>query len=374
MKKATIAERLKYIMKSNNLSQIDILNLAKKLPNEYSVKLTKSDLSQYISGKVEPCSSKITLLGKCLNVSETWLMGYDVPMNANNIPILQNNAKESFSDRLNKAMLKRNIKQVELCQLTGIPKSAMSQYINGKFEPKQDRIYLIANALNVSEAWLMGYGTPINSINNLADISIQKNNRLLIGQRIKEARKNLGYTQSDIAINLGMNKSTIQRYENGKIDNIKLPVIESMAKFLKVSSSWLSGESNIKERQHTIPLLGDIACGQPIIATEKSENYIEIDSNTYADFCLKAKDDSMINARIHDGDIVFIRSQPNVDNGDIAAVIIDNKIILKRVYKINSQMILMSENSAYKPLIYNELELKQIKILGKAIAFQSNIK
>ena len=74
--------------------------------------------------------------------------------------------KEKCSERIKEAMQKRNIKQVDICQLTGIPKSAMSQYINGKFEPKQDRVYKISKALNVSEAWLMGYDVPMEREND----------------------------------------------------------------------------------------------------------------------------------------------------------------------------------------------------------------
>ena len=69
--------------------------------------------------------------------------------------------KEACSKRISKALSFRNMKQTDLCNITGIPKSAISQYISGAFEPKQDRIFLIANALDVSEAWLMGFDVPM---------------------------------------------------------------------------------------------------------------------------------------------------------------------------------------------------------------------
>lgn len=106
------------------------------------------------------------------------------------------------------------------------------------------------------------------------------------------------------------------------------------------------------------------------------ESYVEAGAKTNADFCLKAKGDSMINARILDGDIVFIRKQDMVDNGEIAAVIIDNEATLKRAYyyKTENKLVLMSENPKYSPFVYINDELNEVHILGKAIAFQSDIK
>jgi len=106
---------------------------------------------------------------------------------------------------------------------------------------------------------------------------------------------------------------------------------------------------------------------------EHFESYVEAGANIRADFCLRVKGDSMINARICDGDIVFIRKQPDVNDGEIAAVLIDNEATLKRVYKKKGEIILVAENPAYKPLVYKGEELNEIRILGKAIAFQSNV-
>lgn len=213
----------------------------------------------------------------------------------------------------------------------------------------------------------------------------------VIGERIKQARTALNLTQSDIAKELGLNKSTIQRYETGNITRLKLPILHAIANILNVNPDWLVGYdvpmqansvnhsisqcSNILPiTMKKIPLLGDIACGKPIYANEDKENYIK--TETKADFCLKAKGDSMINARIYDGDIVFIKKQEIVDNGEIAAVIINDEATLKRVYydRKNTKLVLSPENPKYSPLVYVGTELEQIRILGKAIAFQSNIK
>ena len=122
-------------------------------------------------------------------------------------------------------------------------------------------------------------------------------------------------------------------------------------------------------------MLGDIACGEPIYASEDRESYIMAGTDINADFCLRAKGDSMIGARILDGDIVFIKKAPTVNNGEIAAVIIGDEATLKRIYYYpqKGKLILQAENPKYEPLVYIGEELNEIRILGKAVAFQSDV-
>lgn len=126
---------------------------------------------------------------------------------------------------------------------------------------------------------------------------------------------------------------------------------------------------------HKLPVLGEIACGEPKYTNEDRESYVDAGTNIEADFCLKAKGDSMINARIHDGDIVFIRRQGIVENGEIAAVVVNNdsEATLKRFYYYQERatLILKPENPAYEDLIFQNEELNEVHVLGKAIAFQS---
>ncbi len=119
-----------------------------------------------------------------------------------------------------------------------------------------------------------------------------------------------------------------------------------------------------------------MACGEPIYADEDKESYIVLGTNIKADFCLRAQGDSMIDARIHDGDLVFVRKQEIVDNGEIAVVLIDNEATLKRVfyYPDKQKLLLQPANSKYEPFIYIGEELDQIRILGKAVAFQSDVR
>lgn len=123
-----------------------------------------------------------------------------------------------------------------------------------------------------------------------------------------------------------------------------------------------------------IPLLGTIACGEPILATENIDKYIEMPESVGGTFALTCKGDSMINARIFDGDIVYIREQPDVENGEIAAVLIDEEATLKRVYKYPSKVVLRPENPMYDDITYAKEEMNQIRILGKAVTFMSAVR
>lgn len=208
---------------------------------------------------------------------------------------------------------------------------------------------------------------------------------------IKQRRIELGLTMADVAQSVGVSEATISRWESGDIANMKRDKIVSLAKALHVSPSFIMGwdEPETEDivssnkynnvfpiKTHKIPLLGDIACGEPIFASEAKESYVLAGTDIRADFCLRACGDSMINARIYDGDIVFIREQPMVEKGEIAAVIINDEATLKRVYYYPEQnkIILNPENPAYEPFVYVGEELNSIRILGKAIAFQSDVR
>ncbi|MCI8336491.1 MAG: helix-turn-helix domain-containing protein [Peptococcaceae bacterium] len=211
-----------------------------------------------------------------------------------------------------------------------------------------------------------------------------------IYQRIKALRERQGLSQEDLANLLGYkDRSTIAKIEKG-INDITQSKIIAFAQALNTTPAYLMGwedeqnkslssfPDNIMPLPKTkkVPLLGEIACGEPIFAAEELDTYMEIDDGLQIDFCLKCKGDSMVNARIYDGDIVFIRKQDAVENGEIAAVIIGNEATLKRVYYYpnENRVSLVAENPLYPPLIYTNEQLEQITILGKAVAFQSKIK
>lgn len=208
-------------------------------------------------------------------------------------------------------------------------------------------------------------------------------------ERLKMLRKEKELSQQGLADMIGISKSSINMYERGEREP-GFETMESFADFFNVDMDYLHGRQDAKrkvdvtgafrEAQYNLPkdirpavkrrykYLGEIACGEPIFADEQYETYIDIESDTNADFVLKAKGDSMINARIQDGDMVFIREQPDVEDGEIAAVIIDDEATLKRVYKYDDHISLCSENPRYKPINIKADEGKNIRIIGKAVA------
>ena len=214
-----------------------------------------------------------------------------------------------------------------------------------------------------------------------------------IGNRIKDLRCNkLGMSQVSFADALGVSKQTLYKYENNIITNIPSDKIEEIARICGVSPAYLMGWSEAETEFHSfpsniismpqvkkIPLLGTIACGKPILADENVENYIDMDVDIHAHFALRCKGDSMINARILDGDIVYIRKQDQVENGEIAAVLIDDgcetsEATLKRVYISKDKIRLCAENPSYKDLVFFENEMNKVRIIGKAVAFLSRVK
>ncbi len=230
MKKLTTAQRLQQVMNERNIKQVDILRMAEPYCKKYDVKLNKSDVSQFVNGKNEPGQWKLTVLGLALNVSEAWLMGYDVP-------------KE------------RDAKPAEPIVPAG-------------FEP-----------------------------------------------------------------------------------------LPQMTK---------------------IPLIGEIACGTPILAEQNVEDYVNCPALCKATFALQCHGGSMMNANINDGDIVFIHQQLEVENGQIAAVQIDDgdhyNATLKRFYRSGDTVTLMAENPSVAPMVFAREEINRIHIAGRAVYCLSKIK
>lgn len=210
---------------------------------------------------------------------------------------------------------------------------------------------------------------------------------MTIGERIKQRRLELGLSADQVAEKLNVDRTTIFRYERGAISKVPTETLAKLAQILFTSPTYLMGLSDEADKEIKIdniyqietkkfPMLGEIACGKPIYADEDRESYVQAGMGIKADFCLKCKGDSMINARILDGDIVFVRKQSAVNNGEIGVVVIENEATLKRIYYYPEQqkLVLQSENPKYEPLVYVGSELEQIYILGKAIAFQSDVR
>ena len=177
-------------------------------------------------------------------------------------------------------------------------RSDLSQYLSGKVEPGQEKLSILAMALDVDEAWLMGYDVP-------------------------------------------------QRH-SAAMDNTIPFGFEPLPTTVR------------------LPLVGQIACGTPILAEQNLEDYIDAPASLHATFALRCHGDSMA-PNIQDGDLVYIRRQPMVDNGEIAAVRIGNEATLKRVHASASQLILLPDNHSYTPQVYTGPDLEDVAIEGKVV-------
>lgn len=194
--------------------------------------------------------------------------------------------------------------------------------------------------------------------------------------KLKEIRKQRKMSQAKLAEKLGVSRSTVSMWEIGasQPDNDNLL---QLAQILNISLDVLLGNdaSSAEDASYVlpvqikrVPLLGNIACGEPIFAEEEHGEYIYTSDALDVDFCLRAQGDSMIGARIYDGDIVFVRRQDMVDDGEIAAVLIGDEATLKRVRydKEAETLSLYPENPKYKTMHFSGEELEEIKILGQS--------
>lgn len=211
--------------------------------------------------------------------------------------------KSDFASRLSQALEARGMKAADLSKKTKVAEGTISCYINGRYEAKQNRVQVFAEALDVNPAWLMGYDVPMEA-------------------------------------------------EHSQPAPRPIPKgFEPMPKMVKV------------------PLVGSIACGTPILAQQNIDGHVDAPEDIRCDFALRCKGDSMIGAGIHDGDAVYIHIQPEVENGEIAAVRIGEEATLKRVYYDGTTLTLMPYNNAYAPMVYTGPQLEDVHIEGKAVGY-----
>ena len=188
-------------------------------------------------------------------------------------------------------------------------------------------------------------------------------------------------TQKEVADAIGVIPQTFNSWCTGQ-SLPRMGKVQALADYFGINKSDLIDEKTTQNifdiknimpmpQMKKVPLLGTIACGEPILADENIECYVSVPDHIHADFCLRCQGDSMVNARIFDGDIVYIHKQPIVENGEIAAVLIEDEATLKRVYIYPDKIILQPENPLYAPKVYLQEEMNEIQILGRAIYFTS---
>ena len=201
--------------------------------------------------------------------------------------------------------------------------------------------------------------------------------------RIKSRRTELGLTVEELAHKMGYkDKSSISKIENGKAD-IPQSKIAAFADALQTTPAYLMGWEEQPEpkkptippgfepmpKMKKIPLIGSIACGEPITAEQNIEKMVDVPENIRCDFSLTCHGDSMVDAGIHDKDVVYIRIQPEVENGQIAAVRIGDEATLKRVYLHKDYIELRPENPDYESIIRRREEMNDVHIEGRAVGY-----
>lgn len=200
---------------------------------------------------------------------------------------------------------------------------------------------------------------------------------LTIGQRIRARREALGMSQEELARLIGYkSRSSINKIELDQY-NLRQSKIKVISEALKTTPSYIMGWDTdtglppvfqpLKAVQY-VPVIGEIACGTPVLAEQNIIGHTLLPEGVRANLALHCKGDSMIGAGISDGDTVFIREQPEVENGEIAAVMVDYEATLKRVYRTERSISLVPENPKYSPMIFMEDDMNKVQIVGKVIA------
>lgn len=203
--------------------------------------------------------------------------------------------------------------------------------------------------------------------------------------RIKQLREELGKSKAQVARELQIPYTTFVNYEN-EAREPNSEVLIMIANYFHVSVDYLIGRtenrhgnslpvSNLVPLKHIVkvPIIGRIACGSPILAEQNYEGQTFCPDEVNADFALRCQGDSMIDANIQDGDIVFIKETPEVENGEIAAVVVGEEATLKKVYYHGDTVTLIPANSSYEPMVFKKDEINDIRICGKAVAVLRHI-
>ena len=209
---------------------------------------------------------------------------------------------------------------------------------------------------------------------------------MTVGDRIRQVRQEQDVTQQELADYIGVSKQAVYKYENNIVTNIPTDKVDAIAKRLKVSPAYLMGWEEQPTPKPTsptpippgfmpmpkmkkVPLIGAIACGDPITALQNREGDVDVPEDVRCDFALKCHGDSMTGAGIHDGDVVYIHIQPEVENGEIAAVRIGDEATLKRVYLHTDYVELRPENPAFESIIRRKENMNDVHIEGKAVGY-----
>lgn len=220
---------------------------------------------------------------------------------------------------------------------------------------------------------------------------------MTLGEVIKKYRTDHDMSMDDFASKSGISKAYISILEKNRHPKTGKEIAPSIDSIRKAADgmgidfnslfNMLDGDVSLSPVDDLIasypnihpvatrrlPMLGSVACGEPVFMSEDYEFQVDATEDIKADFCLRAKGDSMKNINVNDGDLIFVRKQDTVENGEIAVVAIDDEATLKRFYRYADMIVLRAENPAYKDMVYTAADHKKIRILGKAVRHMNNL-
>lgn len=197
----------------------------------------------------------------------------------------------------------------------------------------------------------------------------------MISDTIKQIRKSRYLNQTEFANRIGVTQGAVSQWENG-LTRPNLDQLRAISAAFNVSVNEIIEETEesrrdldaINIRRSAVPILGTIACGQRITPDTTPEGYADLPDGVHADFALRCKGDSM-EPTLKDGDLVLIRQQPEVEQGQIAAVNIGGETTLKHVYKQDNGLLLVADNPAYSPIFAPASSDEEIIIHGLAVGY-----
>ncbi|MBR3751609.1 MAG: helix-turn-helix domain-containing protein [Ruminiclostridium sp.] len=275
----------------------------------------------------------------------------------------------------------RGFSQGQLAEMVGYrDRSSIAKIESGKVDLSQSKIAAFAKALGVTPAYLMGYqeeneDPAILEFEKLSDEAEALLKKAGFAVEFVESYRN----PTSVIVKKGSTQIVASESDFVRAYEIVSAAesTPSVASFL-TELQYVSLPKNLSPlpKTYNVPLVGNIACGQPILAVEDADEVVSVPEDIQADFALRCQGDSMITARIFDGDVVYIKQQPEVETGQIAAVRIGDEATLKKVYYSHddSRITLRACNPLYPDLVYEGTGLNEIEILGLAVGFFSRVR
>lgn len=201
-----------------------------------------------------------------------------------------------------------------------------------------------------------------------------------IAENIKRIRLEHGLSQAEFGKIAGVSDKAVSTWELGT-KTPRMGAVEKIANYFGITKSAIVDDVQPASPSpippgfipmppmRKVPLVGSIACGTPILAQQNIDGSVDAPEDIRCDFALRCKGDSMIDAGIHDGDAVYIRIQPEVENGEIAAVRVGEEATLKRVYYDGTTLTLMPANASFAPMVYTGPQLDEVHIEGRVVGW-----